>query len=220
MKSKNIIIYILISLIIISGLIIWKTKGFNLELQYAKRYQISISNKTGIEKFDIEQIALEVLGSKKHFVQEIETFGNALSIVSEEITEEQKDQILEKFNEKYKTDIKSKDVKIIEIPFTRVKDVITPFIIPGIVVVTIILLYFLIRFKELGWKLVLIKTVIIPLLSELLLYSIIAITRIPLGRIAIAIGIGLYVAIIAILTNIFEKQRETRRAEKQETERK
>ena len=118
MKSKNIIIYILVSLIIVVGIITWKAKGFNLELQYAKRYQMSISNKTGIDKTDVEQIASEVLENKKHFVQEVETFGNSVSIVCEEISEKQKDQIIQKFNEKYKTDIKSKDVKIIEIPFT------------------------------------------------------------------------------------------------------
>lgn len=220
MKFKNIIIYILVSLIIVAGIIIWKINGFNLELQFAKRQQIVLSNKTGINKIDVEQIASEVLGNNKYFVQEVETFRNSVSIVSEEITEKQKEQIIEKFNEKHKTDIKSKDTKITEIPFTRVVDMIKPFVIPVIVIITIILLYFLIRFKSLGWKVVLIKTVIIPVLAELLLYSIIAITGIPFGRIAIAISIGLYVIIIAILANKFENQRENKLSQKQETERK
>lgn len=218
MKTRNKILYILICLIIIVGIVVWKNKGFNLELQYSTRNQISISNNTGINKTDVEQIASEVLGNTRHFVQEVETFGNSISIVADEITDEQKNQIIEKFNEKYGTDIKANNIEIVSIPFTRIKDVVKPFILPGIVISVIILLYFVIRFKILGWKTILAKTVIIPVLAELLLYSVIAITRIPFGRVAVACGIGLYVIIIAILTNKFENEREKKIAEKQEQE--
>ena len=72
----------------------------------------------------------------------------------------------------------------------------------------IVLTYFCLRYKKLGWKKIIAKTIIISILAELLLYSSIAITRIPFGRIAIACGIGLYVIIIFILTYKFENQRE------------
>lgn len=215
MKTSNKILYILVCLIIIVGIVTWKNNGFNLELQYSTRNQINIINNTGINKTDVEQIASEVFGDTRFFVQKVETFGHAISIVADEITEEQKNQIIEKFNEKYKTDINVKDIETVSIPFTRIKDVIKPFILPGIVTFVIILLYFLIRFKNLEWKAILAKAVIIPVLAELLLYSIIAITRIPFGRLAIACGIGLYVIVISILTNKFEKEREKDLAEKQ-----
>ena len=216
MKTGNKILCILVCLIIIVGIVIWKNNGFNLELQYSSRNQISISNNKGINKADIEQIASEVLGDTRHFIQEVEMFGNSVSIVAEEITEDQRNQIIEKFNEKYKTDIDKDEIEIVPIPFTRVKDVIRPFIISGIITFVIILTYFLIRFKSLGIKQILAKTVIIPVLAELLLYSSIAITRIPFGRIAVACGIGLYIIIIGILTNKFENDREKKIAEKQE----
>jgi len=217
MKTRSKILCILICLIIIiAGIVTWKSNGFNLELQYSNRNQISISNNKGINKSDVEQIATEVLGETRHFVQEIETFGNAISIIADEITDEQKDKIIEKFNEKYETKIKAKDIQVVSIPFTRVKDVIRPFIIPGIITVVIVSLYFLIRFKEFGWKTILLNTVIIPIIAELILYSVIAITKIPFGRVAIACGIGLYVIIIAVLTNKFENQRENKMAEQQE----
>lgn len=220
MKTVNKILCILICLIIIAGIVIWKNNGFNLELQYSTRNQISISNNTGINITDIKQIASEILGDTRHFVQEVEMFGNSISIVAEEITDEQKTKIIEKFNEKYETDIEVNEIETVSIPFTRIKDVIKPFIVPGIVTFVIILAYFLIRFKNLGLKEILGKTVIIPIAAELLLYSIIAITRIPFGKIAVACGIGLYVIIIAILTNKFENQKEKTLAEKQEAERK
>lgn len=220
MKTRNKILYILVCLIIIAGIATWKNRGFNLELQYSNRNQINISNNTSIKKEDIEQITKEVLGNTRYFIQEVEMFGNSISIVADKITDEQKNQIVEKFNEKYETDIEAEDIETVTIPFTRVKDVIKPYILPGITTLTIIVVYALIRFKTLGWKNILSKLVIIPVLAELLLYSIIAVTRIPFGRITIACGIALYVIIIAILTNNFENEKEKGKAEELEAERK
>ena len=219
MKIKTIIITILVCLIVIVGIIIWKNFGFNLELQNSTRNQIYISNTTGINKKDVEEIIQDVLGNQKYFVQEVETFGNTVAIVAEEINDEQKEQIVKKFNEKYETKIDSKDIETVTIPFTRIIDIIKPFIIPGIVTFGIVLIYLIFRFKSIGLKEVIAKIVITPIIGELLLYSIIAITRIPFGRIAVACGIGLYVIIIAILTNKFENIMENKDAEKQKTER-
>ena len=103
MKNKNLIIYIIICLIIIAGLAVWQSKGFRTEIQYTPRKQIQLTNYTGIEISDVESIASEVLGKTTYIVQPVETFGNAVSIVSKNMTEEQKDKIVEKFNEKYNT---------------------------------------------------------------------------------------------------------------------
>lgn len=218
MKLANKIIYVIFCLIIIAGIIVWKNKGFNLELQYSARKQINITNNTGINIDDINQIVSEVLGNTKYSVNEVEIFKNSVAITAKDITEEQKNEIIKKFNEKYGTDIKSEDIDIMSIPFTRVQDAIKPFTLPGIVTIAIIIVYFLIRFSKLGVIKILLKTVIIPILSELVLFSIIAITRIPLGQIAVACGVGLYVIVIAILTNIFENQREKKIAEEQKDE--
>lgn len=218
MKTLNKIIYIISCLIIVAGIIVWKNKGFNLDFQYSARKQINISNNTGINKDDINQIASEVLGNTKYSINEVEIFKNSVTITAEDITEDQRNEIVNKFNEKYGTDIKSEDIDITSIPFTRVQDAMKPFILPGIITIAIIIVYFLIRFSKLGFIKILLKTVIIPILSELVLFSIIAITRIPLGQIAVACGVGLYVIVIAILTSVFENQREKKIAEEQEDE--
>ena len=207
MKTKNIIIYVIICLIIIAGIAVWDSHGFNTELQYSSRYQIQLSNHTGIQISDIEEIASEVLGDTNYFIQPVEIFGNSVSIVAEEMTEEQKDEIVDKFNEKYDYDLSKDDVQLVYIPFTRVKDVIKHFIVPGIITLAVILIYFLIRFRKLGWKEVLLKTLFFPVIAELLMYSIMAIVRIPFGRITIALSIGLYVAVIIALTYLFEDKR-------------
>lgn len=208
MNTKNIIIYIIMCLIIIAGIAVWDSQGFNSELQYSSRKQIQLSNKTGIEIKDVENIVSEVLGKEtKFFVQPVETFGNSVSVVAESITKDQKSEIVKKFNEKYSYELKEKDVEIVSIPFTRVKDIVKRFMIPGIITLIIVILYFLIRFRKLGFLSVLLKTALFPVVAELLLFSILAIVRIPFGRIAVALGVGLYIAIIAMLANHFENRK-------------
>ena len=218
MKKSNIIIYIVICLIIIAGVAVWYTKGFNLELQYSARKQIQISNKTGIEISDIENIADEVLGNTKHFVQPVEIFGNYVSIVAEEITEEQKIQIIDKFNEKYSDDISYDDVEIVSIPFTRVKDAVKKFIFPGVITLGIILIYFIIRFRKISILEVFFKTIFTPVIAELVFYSLIAICRIPFGRVTLALCVALYVIVMLILTIIFENKEKKVKSETNEKE--
>ena len=207
MKNRSLIIYIIICLIIIAGVAVWDKKGFRTEMQFTPRKEIELTNYTGIDVSDIESIASEVLGNTRFMVQRVETFGNAVVIVAKDITEEQKNTIVSKFNEKYGTEIKPENIEIVSIPFTRIKDVIKRFIAPGIATLVLVLVYFIIRFKKIGWKQVTLKTILAPVVAELLLFSIISIIRIPFSRFAVSLGVGLYISIIIILTVIFENQR-------------
>ena len=219
MNTKNIILYVIICLILIAGVAVWKTNGFNKELQYSSRYEINLYKHVGFDAQDVESIANEVLGDTRHFVQKTEDFGNMVTIVSEEMTEEQKDQIVEKFNEKYEdSELKAEDVTIKYIPFTRIKDVIRHFAVSGIISLAIVLVYFLIRYKQIGWETIAIKTVLTPIIAELVMFSIIALARIPFGRIAVALGIGLYILVILYLTCIFENQKNKNIEEKDRKE--
>ena len=207
MKNRNLILYIIICLIIIAGVAVWEAKGFRTEMQFMPRKEIELTNYTGIEISDIESIASEVLGDTKFMVQRVETFGNAVVIVAKDITEEQRNNIVSKFNEKYGTELKAENIEIVSIPFTRIKDVIKKFIAPGIATLILILVYFIIRFKKIGWKQVALKTILAPIVAKLLLFSVISITRMPFSRLAVSLGVGLYISIIIALTVIFENKR-------------
>ncbi len=209
MKTKNIILYVIVCLIIIAGIWVWDAKGFYKELQYSSRFEIFLSTHSEINTNDVKEIANQVLENIRHTVQKTEIFGNAVTIVSEEMTEEQKNKIVEEFNKKYQdSELTSENVDITYIPFTRIKDIVKHYILPGIISTLIVLIYFIIRFiKSLGWKEVILKTLLVPAVAELLLFCLIAITRIPFGRLTIAIGIGLYVATILLLTCIFENKK-------------
>lgn len=207
MKKNKKIIYIITALIIIIGLIVWYLIGFNKELQYSKRNQIQISNKTSVELSDIKDIAKEVLGDVRQIVYPVEIFGNYVLIEADEITEEQKTQIIEKFNEKYSAEIEADDIEIINISATRVKDIVKRFIMPGVITLIVILIYFIIKYRKMNKKELILKTIFVPIITQLLFYSIIAICRIPLGYVTTAISVGLYVISIGILTNYFENNK-------------
>ena len=215
MSTKNKILYIIAILVIIAGIVVWKLKGFNLELQYSTRDQLNLNNNTAINTDEVRQIVSETLGNTGFIIQQIETFGNSVSIVAKDITDEQKSQIIQKFNEKNGTELKTEEIQINSIPLTRVKDVIRPYVIPGIIITLIILGYFYIRFSGLDKRKIIAKTIIYVIGFELLLYSIIAITRIPFGRVAVASGIALYAIVITWLTSKFENEKEDNIAKEQ-----
>lgn len=199
--------YLVICIIIVIGAVVAGVKGFKFDMQYEARNKITLSNKTGIEISEIEQIAKEVLGDKRFKVQEVELFGNTVSIIANEITEDEKTKIVEKFNEKYGTDVSIDSVTITNIPHTRIRDIIKPYILPIAITFIIILVYFMIRYSKLGITKVCIETIAKTVLMELLAFSIIAIARIPFGTIVPPIILGVYTITVAIISSNFENKR-------------
>ena len=207
-QKKAKILCIIIAIIIIAGAIVIGVKGFNIELIYTNRQEIVITNNTGLNLNEIKEIAESVLENKKVKVQKNQKFENSAIIISKEISEEEKENIVNKVNEKYSADISKDDVNIINVANTRIRDILKPYILPGIITFVIILLYFLIVYNKIGIKKVLLTGIFTPIIVELLYYSIIGITRIPFGRITNSIAIGLYIASIGAITVLFQNEKE------------
>ena len=208
MKSTNKIIYAIIAIIIIIGAVICKTKGFNIELSYSNRQQINISNSTELDTKKIEEIAKNILTDRKVRVQRLERFGNAMQITADSISEEEKQNVINKINEECGTDISNDDTKIVTISNTRIRDILKPYILPSIITFAAVLLYFVIMYHKLGLRMVLLKGIFTPLIAELVYYSLIAITRVEFGRIANSFGIGLYILAVGMLAIKFQNQKE------------
>lgn len=202
------IVYIIIALIIIIGAIICGVKGFNIELQYSNRQQMILSHSTEFDVSKIEEISKSILENREVKVQKVERFGNAIEIVSSKISDEEKENIIKKINEECDMDISNDDIKIVDIPNTRIRDILKPYILPGIITFVAVLLYFTIMYHKIGLNKVLLKGILIPIITEMLYYSIIAITRVPFGRITNAIAIGLYIISIGALAIYFQNEKE------------
>ena len=196
-KSTKKIIYLIIAIIIIIGAIICKAKGFNIELIYSNRQQISISNSTELDTNKIEEISKSILAGRKVKVQELERFGNAVQIISESISDEEKQNLINKINEECGTDISNDDTKIVTVSNTRIRDILKPYILPSIIM-----------YHKIGVSKVLLKGIFTPIITELVYYSLIAITRVEFGRITNAIAIGIYILAIGALTINFQKEKE------------
>ena len=208
LKSTKNFLCIIIAIIIIVGVIIGKVKGFNIELLYQNRESIVISNNTSLDKSKLKEIAKGVLGDKKFIVQEIERFGNYMEIISSSISEEEKQNLVTKINEEMGLELVADNVGINKIPATRIRDILKPYVLPGIVSIVIVLVYFAIVYNKIGLSKLLLKAILIPVIAEVTYYSIIAITRIPFGRVVNAIALGVYVLTIGALTIYFQKSKE------------
>lgn len=220
-KNKNIIIGILIAIIIIAGVAITLTIGLNFDLKYQETKQIQLNLGTEFNIDDIKQITNEVLPGQNVMIQKVEVFEDAVSIVSNSITDEQKQSIIEKINEKYESaDIEADTIEIETIPHTRGRDILKPYIAPFVLATFIILVYMAFRYKKVGSIKTIFKTLGIIILMQLVLFSIIAIARIPVGRVTIPLVLGVYLLTLIGITTNLEKQLKTKVSEEEKKNKK
>ncbi len=203
-KSKQLKI-ILMLLVIIAGIVMIAVKGFNFDLKYQDTQRVELYLKTEFNISDIRQITNEVFGNQKVMIQKVEVFEDSVSITTTSISEEQKNNLITKINEKYGTELKAEDTTVEDIAHTRGRDIIKPYIVPFVIAVIVVLIYLAIRYYKLSIAKVIAKSVGIMILAQILLFSVIAITRIPIGRLTIPMVILVYLLTLFGITNMFEK---------------
>lgn len=207
MKEQKKLIYIIVAIIIIVGAILAIVKGFNIDLCYSSRQEIVLVSEAEIDVKEIENIVKDTLNGRKIKVQEVDKFGKAVEITAGQISEEEKNDIINKVNEKYGISIANEEIQITDVPNTRIRDALKPYIIPSIITFVISVLYFVIVYHKIGLKKVLLKGICLPIASEFTYYSVIAITRIPFARVVNSIAMGIYILTILVLTEAFQKEK-------------
>ena len=100
MKKKNVIILAIAMIIVIAGVIVASTIGFNKQLRYQDSQKIDIYVASEVDVDKIKSIANEVLG-KQNMVQTIEIYQDMVTIRAKSISDEQKDSIVNKIKENY-----------------------------------------------------------------------------------------------------------------------
>ena len=212
-SKKTKILSFLIAIIIIVGIVVTLTVGFHFDLRYQATKKITLNLATTFEVKDIKQITDESLANQEVLIQKVEIYEDMVSILAKDITEEQKTNIVNKINEKYGTELSADTIEIKSIPHARGRDILKPYILPFIIATAIILVYLAIRYHSLGTIKVIIKTGMIVVLAQLVLFSLIAITRIPIGRLTIPMVLGVYVLTLVGITSYFEKKRMQKKQE-------
>lgn len=204
--KKTKLICIVLAIVIIAGIAVVATMGFNIELNMQNNNKVELNLEKDFEISDIKDITNEVFGNQEVVIQKVEVFEDTVSITAKEITDEQKKQIIDKVNEKYGTELNSDNIEIQYIPNMKLKDLVKPYIFAFSLSSVLIILYMMIRYKKLGTIKILLKTICSIIIAQAALLSIIAITRVPVGRLTIPMVIIVYIVTLFALTNNFENK--------------
>lgn len=205
-QNRKKLLLIVSVIVLLAGIIMISIKGFNFDLKYQNTKQIHIHLGKGFALSDMKQIVKDVFKNEPVMVQKVEVFEDAVSITSKEITDDQKKELVVKINEKYAAEVNEEDLELVDISHIRGRDLIKPYVIPFAIATVIILVYMMARYHASGVVKVVLKTIAIVGASQLLLFSIMAITRIPLGRLTIPLVLCVYVLSLTGAVNYFEKK--------------
>ncbi len=207
MKKKNIkiIAIAIMSLVILAGIVVVGIFGFNKELRYGQGQVINVYVEQMVDVTNIKKLVNECLAGKTNMVQTVEIYQDYVTIKAKEITEEQKNNIVNKLKENYEFSQTAEDTTIENVAATKYIDIYKKYIVTFAVSGVIVLAYIVIRYHKKGILKVLGRTIIIPVFGELFLLSIIAITRIPVGRYTPVLVIAMYIASIMMVIRENEK---------------
>ena len=203
-NSKKIIAIVLIVAIILGGIVVVSTLGFNKELRYGQSQSIDIYVEKEIDKNKIKNIANEVLGTE-NLVQTIEIYQDMVTIRAKSISEEQKNNIVNKVKENYEFEQTAEKTTIDTVSATRIRDMYKQYIVPFVISGVLVVVYISIRYYKKGILKVFTNAVAVPVIAELLLLSLIAIARIPVGRFVPVLVILMYIASILYVVKKVEE---------------
>ena len=207
MKIAKNIISVLIIIMIIFGIFMAVTKGINTGILYTEREQIGIFINSQFDITDIRKIAKDVFKDEDYILQKATIFEDTVIIQNEEITNEEKEQIVIKLNEKYGLDIKNEDITVEKIDARSLKEDLGKYILPSCISLILVIVYFAFRFKKLGCVRTNVRFVTTIIFAELLYLSILSISQIEIGRLLAPVAFMIYILCTIVATAIFEKER-------------
>lgn len=203
MKNK---ILAILGVVILVGIIIVTIFGFNVDWSYKNYNLVTIKIGQEFNNDDIKAITKEVFAKKHVEIQVNGTYNDELVLKVSEISEEQKEQLKNKINEKYGKELTTEDIQVDYVPSFRLRDLVKPYLPMIAISFAVVLIYMLVRYKQIGLVKVLANVVCLPILAEALFATLISITRFPVNRLIVPVGMVIYLAIITFLASCYEKQ--------------
>lgn len=204
------IVYAVLAVIIVLGIIVIATVGFNVDIIYSNHREVKVYIGKDYNIDEVQKIVNDVLPNEKIIINKVEKFNDSFIIKTNNVSDEQLETLKQKISEKYEISEENKEniITTSDVGNLRIRDLVRPYIVPNIITTVIILVYMSILYKRLGIVKVIIQELIVLVLVGALLLSIIAITRCPVNRMFIPSVLTVYVITI-IATNIqFTKQLE------------
>ena len=130
-------------------------------------------------------------------VQKVEIYDETALIKVKEASNEQIEKLANKLNEKYELDLKGADITVLYNSNYRLRDLITPYIVPALIGTVLIVVYYSVRYKGIKEILQLLLTLIAV---EGIIYSIYALIQIPINFLTMPIAMIAYVSVVTGVT--------------------
>lgn len=194
-------IYAIIACIIIAGIAITIFMGLNFDLRYTANKQLDIKIGKQFESEEIKQLVREVLenNNARVIVQKVEIYEDMVSIIVQEISDEQIEKLNAKINEKYEIDNKVEDVTVVINSKLRGRDLAIPYLWPIAISMLVVLVYSCMMYRRLGIVKVVAKILGFTILAQLVYLGLIAITRLPVTAITVPIALVIYVMTFVVV---------------------
>ena len=191
--------YGLLIVIFIAAVIVTIVKGINVGIYYAEGTTIKFTvSGEDVSVKDIKYIADEIWDNQYVLIEKVELFNDSISIKVNDFKDEDVQTLCDKLNEKYGKELKIEENFYTEhISNVRLRSLILPYIMPLGISLLLILGYYAIRFKGTKEMIGLIKYLVI---FEGLLYSSLAICRIPFGIFTMPVALIIYLGVVVIYT--------------------
>ena len=110
MKTNKKIAILALVLLVLAGMVVVIFKGFNVSLMYRQHESLDIVIGTKFEIKDVKEICNKVFKDKKYVLRTIEVFSDAVNINVESITDEEKQDLVSEFNNKYGLELKVEEL--------------------------------------------------------------------------------------------------------------
>ena len=199
-KNKKIILFISIIIIVI-GIVVTFVAGFNKGTEYKSMQQVTIYLGTDVDVEKIRSITDVVFGRQPVAIQKVELFNDTVAIATESITDEQLAKLIDYTNQEYGLKNNAETTEVTTIPGDSLRDKVVPYALPVILSLAIILIYMGVKAKI--KKENILNAVLTPLcwtiLVEGILFSIIAICRIPVNMLTMPIAIAIMIITLTVV---------------------
>ena len=204
LTAKQKIIGIIIIAIILAGISVICTTGFNLSMVYSNNVRVDAYIGKDFNLSDIKVIADEIFEGEK-VLQTADLTEDYVVLTVKEASEEQVNNFKTKLTEKYSISENMQNVKTTEIPSINVIDVMKPYIFPIGLITIIVAIYLGVRYRKENPLKICAKVVSSLIIVEAIYFSIIAITRIPFNDLIMPIGVLVYIVSLMVLVKQIKK---------------
>lgn len=194
-----------LSLLILAGIVVVLFRGFNVNFMLEQHEVIEFVIGKDFEIKEVSDICDEVFGDKKVVLKIVEVFNDSVSINVESITNEEKQNLVNKLNEKFETTKTIDEVEVKTVANVRIRDWVKPYVKPISISAIIILGYIAVKFREENILKLLTKIIGIVVLTMATILSVLAILRIPMSPIYIMILTAVALVEVMVYINKHEK---------------